>query len=97
VGLSCGGAHCCAVLADATVRCWGDNVAGQLGDGSTSDRSTAVTVPGLSQVVQLTTRGNGHTCARRTDGTLVCWGLNATSQLGDGTMTNRTAPTPVTF
>jgi alpha-tubulin suppressor-like RCC1 family protein len=48
-------------------------------------------------VVQVAARGNGHTCARRTDGTLHCWGFNGSGQLGDGTTDDRTAPTPVTF
>ena len=36
---------------------------------------------------------SGHSCARKIDGTLWCWGANGNGQLGDGTTTNQ--PTPV--
>ena len=41
------GGHTCARLADATLRCWGSNYFGQLGDGTTTDPSTPVTVTGI--------------------------------------------------
>ncbi len=39
--------------------------------------------------------GGYHTCARKTDGTVLCWGDNFAGQLGDGTTVNRSSPTPV--
>jgi len=76
------GFHACAVLADSTVRCWGYNSFGGLGDGSTSVRTRAVTValPGgspLNGVTQVDAV-DGSTCARRSDGTAWCWGLDET-------------------
>ncbi|HET6280684.1 MAG TPA: hypothetical protein VFH73_06960, partial [Polyangia bacterium] len=61
-----GGSHTCVVLANATVKCWGLNDVGQLGDGTTNVRSNARTVVGLSNVVELVA-GAKHTCARLSD------------------------------
>jgi alpha-tubulin suppressor-like RCC1 family protein len=95
--LGCGGNQCCVVLSEGSVRCWGDNARGQLGDGTMTDRGAPVVVMGLTDAVQVTTRGNGHTCARSNRGTIACWGDNAKGQLGDGSLTNRLTPTPVAF
>lgn len=50
VATSVGGSHSCAVLSDGTARCWGDNSQGQLGDGTTADRPSPVTVAGLTGI-----------------------------------------------
>ncbi|MBS1836574.1 MAG: hypothetical protein JST64_02635 [Actinobacteria bacterium] len=47
IEIAVGLAHSCAVLAGGTVKCWGRNDAGQLGDGTTTNRSTPVDVPGI--------------------------------------------------
>ena len=92
VELAAGGAHACAVLADGSVRCWGDNRYGVLGDGTAEVRSTPVTVNGLDDVVQVSV-GSMDTCALRRDGTVRCWGANQHGECGDGSRTPR--PTPV--
>ena len=46
-------------------------------------------MPGLTNVVELDL-GQNHTCARLSDRTLRCWGLNGNGQLGNGTLTNST-------
>jgi alpha-tubulin suppressor-like RCC1 family protein len=86
--------HACAILGDATVKCWGSNSKGQLGDGTTTDSSSPVTVAGLSNVTSLAL-GDSHTCATLSDGTARCWGNNSNGQLGDGTTTERHSPTNV--
>lgn len=93
--LSAGGSETCAALASAgTVSCWGDNGAGQLGDGTTVDRSSPTPVVGLSGVKGLAV-GASHACAVMADRTVDCWGANNAGQLGDGTTTGRSTPGPV--
>ena len=91
--LALGAAHSCVIATDATVRCWGENGAGQLGDGTTTDRRTAVPVTGLTQVVAIAA-GAAHTCALRAAGTVHCWGSSSNDQIGPGTG-NRTTPLQV--
>jgi alpha-tubulin suppressor-like RCC1 family protein len=89
------GAYTCALTPTGTVRCWGDNLHGQLGDGTTLQRLTPVTVTGLGSGVQQIAAGNAHTCALTGEGAVLCWGDNRHGQLGDGTTTQRLAPVPV--
>lgn len=84
----------CAVKQDSTVACWGDDRAGQLGDGTTSDRLTATRVIHLSGAIALAA-GAAHSCALTQDGAVACWGDNNQGQLGDGSDINRLTPTPV--
>ena len=81
----------CAALTDGSVRCWGHNHAGQLGDGSTTDRPSPVTVAGVSGATAVATAA-AHACARLADGRVVCWGENTRGQVGDGTTTSSLAP-----
>lgn len=92
--IATGSFHTCAVEADSTVSCWGNNRNGQLGDGSTTNRSLPVAVSGLSGVTSVSA-GSYHTCATKNDGTVACWGLNNNGQLGDGTNTQRRTPVTV--
>jgi alpha-tubulin suppressor-like RCC1 family protein len=94
VEVSVGAEHTCARLASGEVNCWGSNEHGQLGDGTTTDRTTPTRVVGLDDAIELSAHGY-HTCARRGSGEVVCWGRNAFGQLGDGTTTGRQTPTPV--
>jgi alpha-tubulin suppressor-like RCC1 family protein len=91
--LAGGGAHTCALRANGTVRCWGENNQGQLGDGTTAGSRNGVEVTGISTAVAISA-GWEHTCAVLADGAVRCWGANALGQLGDGTTTNRTTPVP---
>ena len=96
VEVEAGGAHVCARKGDGTLWCWGMNDVGQLGDGTTMSRSSPVQVTTLGASVVGVSAGIRHTCARKADGTLLCWGLNGMGQLGDGTSTDRSSPVQVT-
>jgi alpha-tubulin suppressor-like RCC1 family protein len=65
--------HGCAALLDGTVRCWGGNGSGQLGDGTTTDRPAAVQVAGVSGATKVAA-GDNHSCAIVTGGAVRCWG-----------------------
>jgi alpha-tubulin suppressor-like RCC1 family protein len=71
--LSAGISSMCAILSDATVKCWGMNDRGQLGDGTLVDSETPVTVTGLHDVVSVAV-GRNFACGLLTDGTVTCWG-----------------------
>lgn len=84
----------CGFSTAGTLYCWGRNNRGQLGNGSTADRSTPGPVAsGLPfQGIGL---GAEHACGLATTGAAYCWGLNGGGQLGDGTTANRPVPVPV--
>ena len=94
VGVAAGSYHSLAVMADGTVRTWGYNYGGQLGDGTTTNRTTPVAVPGVTTAVAVA-GGYMDSLALLADGTVVGWGLNAHGELGDGTTTQRLTPVPV--
>ena len=89
--------HTCAVMGGGTVRCWGNNDYGQLGDGTRSERFAPVQVGRLSARITAVAAGGYHTCALTSVGGVLCWGSNATGQLGDGTTTDRSRPVEVRF
>jgi alpha-tubulin suppressor-like RCC1 family protein len=81
----------CALIEGGAVVCWGINLCGQLGIGSTMFRGGAVPL-GLTGVVELAA-GTRHACARFAIGDEVrCWGANAYGELGDGTTVDRPSP-----
>jgi len=93
--ITAGEHHTCALLAASTARCWGDNSSGQVGDGTTTDRTTpTLVIGGLTSFTSIT-GGGAHTCATLANGTGRCWGANGSGQIGDNTLTGRTAPTAV--
>jgi alpha-tubulin suppressor-like RCC1 family protein len=92
------GGHMCAVLDDATVKCWGRNVDGQLGLGDTKargdqpgemgDRLRAVSL-GRGRTVSRVAVGGNHSCAVLDRGTVKCWGWGLTGALGLGNKATR--------
>ena len=96
--VSAGEAHTLALLADRTVRAWGDGAYGKLGNDSTADSGVPVTVLGPDGDGQLTdvvavSAGVNYSLALRADGTVWAWGNNSYGKLGDGT--TDTSHTPV--
>jgi alpha-tubulin suppressor-like RCC1 family protein len=71
--IAAGDYHTCALRGDGTVRCWGRNKEGQLGDGTTTDRLSPVPVLGLGPV-QALSLGANFSCALLRDKTVLCWG-----------------------
>ncbi len=85
--------HACA-LVNGSVRCWGDNRVGQLGDGSGMNSDVGVPVQGLPPDVTAISAGYFHTCAL-VGGEVWCWGLNEYGQLGNGSMEDSPVPVQV--
>ncbi|WP_342381900.1 Ig-like domain-containing protein [Myxococcus stipitatus] len=96
--LVAGVAHTCALLDDDSVKCWGDNQFGQLGLGHRSRHGDAP--GGMGDALPSVSLGTGRTakalaargrstCALLDDGSIKCWGLNMSGQLGLGEQSNR--------
>lgn len=97
IAISAGSNHTCAVLSVSgatSVKCWGVNGDGQLGDGSNNNSATPVTVSGLSGI-DTVSAGHAHSCALTTGGAVKCWGLNDWGALGDGSWNASNTPVNV--
>ena len=106
VAVAAGGWHTCALLQDGTVRCWGDNTWGELGDGAVIASNpprdqqpvtpvpTPVTVSGITTAVAIEA-GIFHMCATLRDGALQCWGRGEEGRLGNGSTANSSTPVAV--
>ncbi len=88
--------HTCGRIAGLVVRtyCWGLNVAGALGDGTTSPRESPTPVQG-GHAFSTITLGGYHTCGLTSGGQAFCWGWNDVGQLGDRSTADKTAPEAV--
>jgi alpha-tubulin suppressor-like RCC1 family protein len=89
--IAAGFGHTVALKDNATVWAWGWNLAGQLGDGTTTDSPMPVQVSGLAGVAAIAA-GYTHSVALKNDATVWSWGANDYYQLGDGTITQRLTP-----
>ncbi len=92
VSVSTGKDHTCALMANGGIKCWGENIFGQLGINSTTDSLTAVDVIGYGPVYSKRAvrvyAGDGFTCAISSVNELKCWGSNASGQLGQDNLVN---------
>jgi alpha-tubulin suppressor-like RCC1 family protein len=97
VEIACGGAHSCARRRNGLVVCSGLGFSGQLGNGESGlgvESRTPVAVMNLTDVVAIAL-GGSHSCARRRDGAVLCWGSNPEGQVGDGSTVDRSTPVRV--
>jgi alpha-tubulin suppressor-like RCC1 family protein len=96
VEVAAGAGHVCARRSSGRVSCWGRNDFGQLGDGTTTDRTQPVPVLNLQDAVALAV-GDDHSCALLGSGQPICWGRNDLGQLGngEGSPSKPRAPRPV--
>jgi alpha-tubulin suppressor-like RCC1 family protein len=102
VALSAGFYHTCGIATDATAYCWGRNtpnsvqesIGGQLGDGTTTNRSSPTAVSG-GLTFQSISAGEVTTCGVTTSDLAYCWGDNEYGQLGTGNTTSFQVPTKV--
>ena len=97
-----GESHACALTGGGGVDCWGSNTEGELGDNTTVTSGAPVVVLGAGGTGTLSgatiiAAGEVHTCALLDTGGVDCWGLNASGQLGNGTLTTSYTPIAVDF
>ena len=93
-------AHTCAIDNAGTLSCWGANSDGQLGDNSRKDRSVPVQIASTASGAafdEITDACTGalHTCARRADGSVWCWGGNDAGQVGNGAQSHKPVKRPL--
>lgn len=84
------GSHYSAISSNGALYTWGINANGQLGDGTTINKSSPVKIGAESW--SKVAVGGSHTIAIHSNGSLYLWGVNATGQLGDGTTVSKSSP-----
>jgi alpha-tubulin suppressor-like RCC1 family protein len=84
-----------AIRTNSTIWSWGAQAEGQLGDGTTTTRSSPVSVVGGFTDWCQVSAGNNHSAAVRTNGTIWGWGCNAGGRLGDNNTANVSSPVSV--
>lgn len=89
-----GNAFFCGVTASGDARCWGSNINGRLGDGTTEDRNVPTLVVGGYNFVAIDAGGN-HACGRTADNRAFCWGFGGQGRLGTGNSANSFTPVEV--
>ncbi len=94
--LAAGPGHNCALTASGAGRCWGQNGAGQLGNGTQTDESSPVETSQLSGMVRDISVGLEHTCVLNAVGGVRCWGANTSGQLGVDGLQASLSPVEVT-
>lgn len=92
IGVTAGSFHCLALCSDGTLAAWGANFAGQLGDGTQTDRGVPVRINSgalAGRKVVGMAAGGFHSLALCSDGTVAAWGFNLTGQLGNNSAVNQ--------
>ena len=94
LALGAGAFHTCARMEDDSLRCWGGNDDGQIGDGSFDNARAPATVRPAGSTRRAAT-SDRFSCSVAADGGVFCWGDNTYGQIGNGGMEDREVPTPV--
>lgn len=92
--VAAGERHTCALTVRGQAWCWGENVAGGLGDGTTTNRLAPTQTVTTVRFTKLSAN-NQFTCGLGTDARAYCWGRNYAGQLGTGDTTTQTTPAAV--
>ncbi len=95
ISVSAGGGQSLGIRSNGTIWAWGINGSGQLGDNTTTSRSSPVSVVGGFTDWISASAGGSHSLGVRANGTLWAWGSNGSGQLGDNTIANRLSPVSV--
>lgn len=90
--IGAGALHSCAVMGNQAVRCWGNNLFGQLGDGTRTSRPAPHPVTNLRRQVVQVVAGETSTCALMSSGYIYCWGGNQNGELGAGDFASSNTP-----
>jgi alpha-tubulin suppressor-like RCC1 family protein len=94
--IAAGSGHTCALTTTGTVRCWGANYFGQLGNGTATNSTTPIAVSNLAGSVEAVSTGGIHSCALTSPGGMKCWGGNGSGQLGIGSLVGSAVPVDTT-
>ncbi|MCL2822932.1 MAG: hypothetical protein FWD57_02980 [Polyangiaceae bacterium] len=95
IGIAAGQSNTCALITGGSVKCWGNNALGQIGDGTLNNTLLPVKVSGIESGAISISAGGGHNCVVMSNGDAKCWGYNSAGQIGDGSTTNQSAPVSV--
>ncbi|WII70528.1 hypothetical protein QJS83_08665 [Bdellovibrio sp. 22V] len=91
VGAAFLGGYSCGITTSNELKCWGYNGQKNLGDGTTTQRTSPIVIDAGTQFKEVSLKGS-HSCAITLAGVLKCWGYNFYSMVGDGTTVSPNAP-----
>lgn len=95
--IAAGARHTCVLTVTGSVKCWGNNHHGQLGDGSVNARVTPLDVAGPTGNISAITAGKQHSCALDTSGAVRCWGDNRHREVGEDSESEKVRPVEMTL
>ncbi len=93
--ITVGQGHACGLLPTGSIKCWGWNDNGELGNSSTGTEAAPVDVDTITNATQIASSPY-HTCARLSTGEVYCWGAGSSGQAGDGLSVDSSTPVQAT-